>query len=455
MQRCNFFEIALDMYIDMWYNILEEDYRKVMVIDISNVNLIRNLNLFSVEAKSGTYNSILHVPLLDPPTVFNYTNDIYSFLRQQDMEMYLGIYEKYFNCIFHPDHEKKASVFQKSNGDWAYKCFNKDCPFKFGDINKVTECLTKLNRPNALTYLMDIYNIVLEKTEIQKQHEEIIDSNLQLMHDEEELMNNYPFLYNRIKKILPQLKIMHLYAKYNITLESAVKDNYVTFTAPMRKIATALIEENQKGRLETISKRTNMLTFLGLILKLSDSEFTEDELESAIKYSQSKGFKNYINLYGLPSYSYETLNYAEKRSIEFKEAGMTVGEFTYPMLEQYGGTEVLNTVFPRKYNSIRNKKITTLSEDVEMEILGLIKNKGYCLYSDILDSPQYLNFLRVRFNDRITKKELEHSMKTIIPKMTIAYDLVKTRMNNKLKQHFNLDIKGYSNVLVKREDAEA
>jgi hypothetical protein len=53
------------MYIDLWYNILEEDYRKVMVIDISNVNLIRNLNLFSVEAKSGTYNSILHVPILE------------------------------------------------------------------------------------------------------------------------------------------------------------------------------------------------------------------------------------------------------------------------------------------------------------------------------------------------------------------------------------------------------
>ena len=115
------------------------------------------------------------------------------------------------------------------------------------------------------------------------------------MLDIDNLKANYPELYKRIKNFIPQLIILHECAKRNITSEQIINTDLVTFTAPVREISQTLITKGNSGDLKNISKRNNILVFIGLLLKLSDDMVLPCELEKIKSYAISKNFVNYHN----------------------------------------------------------------------------------------------------------------------------------------------------------------
>lgn len=381
----------------------------------------------------------------------NFNNEIYDFLRHQDLHIYLGIEQNYFNCFIHNDNLNSASIFQKDDGGWIYKCFSKDCKFKIGDINKLTECLTGLNRPETLEFLKSVYGIILEKNEWQIKQEQIIESNIELLLDVDNLKYNYPELFKRINNYIPQLLILHEFAKRNLSLEQVISSNYVTFTAPLKKISNELISNGNSGSYQTVSKRNNVLVFIGMLLKLSDDMVLPEQLQKVKDYALTQGFNNYENFYALPSYNYETLNNVEEKSLTFKESGITMRGFTREMLAKGFGKDEVHKVYPHQ----ENKKINSLNEHVgeiiKNEIMRNIQEKGYCLEKTIYTNGYFIKKIKNKFphsKGQINKKYVETVFKIYLPELINSYDLKRSRLNKDLKEQFKIEnIKGSPNIL--------
>lgn len=383
---------------------------------------------------------------------YSFTNEIYNFLFKQDLHIYLGIHSDYFKCLMHKHKDQQASIYLKDDDTWVYKCFDPECKFKIGDINKITECLTGLNRPKALEFLMQVYGVVLEKNDWQIEQEKILDSNIELLLDIDNLKANYPELYKRIKNFIPQLIILHECAKRNITLEQIINTDLVTFTAPVREISQTLITKGNSGDLKNISKRNNILVFIGLLLKLSDDMVLPCELEKIKSYAISKNFVNYHNFYALPSYSYDVLNNAENKSIEFKKSGMTVKGFSLEMFKRgFTNNEIID-VYPRQKNnetSVLNDKIVDI---IKEKIYEDIKVKGYCIEKDIYTNGYFIrsikNKLKIYDSKKINKKSVELIFKMCLPELINTYSFKRSRVNKYLRETYEINnIKGSPNII--------
>ena len=386
---------------------------------------------------------------------YSFNNEIYDFLNKQNLRWYLGIEASYFNCIMHKDKNKSASIYQKDDGDWIYKCFSPDCPFKIGDINKVTECLTKLNRPDTLDFLKYVYGIVLEKNEWQIEQEKIIDSNIELLMNNVYIKSNYPELYKRIKNYIPQLVILHEFAKRNLTLEEAMNSKYVTFSAPIRQLSESLIKMGNSGSLQSISVRNNILVFIGMLLKISDDMIVPGELEQLKEYAKSQGWDNYKNFYALPSYNYESLNSAEQKSIEFKETGMTVQAFGREMISRSCDEEDLKKTYPRQQRNNMSGLIDSVGDILKEEIFSYLESEGYCLEKKIINNGYLVKRIKNKFKIddpvKMNKKVVAKIYRIILPELVRNYGITRCRLNAKLKEQLKVKVKGSPNVLINNE----
>jgi hypothetical protein len=385
---------------------------------------------------------------------YSFNNEIYNYLYQQDLHIFLGTSKDYFNCIIHNDKDNQASIYQKDNGNWIYKCFNENCPFKIGDINKLTECLTGLSRPDSLEFLMQVYGIVLEKNEWQIKQEKMVDANIEFLLDIDNIKINYPELYKRIYNYIPQLLILHEFAKRNLTLEQAMNSNLVTFSAPVRQLSNALIKKNKSGDINQISKRNNILTFIGLLIKLSDDMILPNQLQELRDYAISQNYNNYLNFYAIPSYNYDVLNNAENKAIEFKQNGMTVKGFSKEMIDRgYGKNEVQN-VYPRQINLNDSGLHEGIFQLLHNKIISEIKDKGYCIEKEIYTNGYFIRSIKRKlkyFDEKdINKKKVELVFKICLPELLNSYsDLRRGRLTNRLKEIYNINIKGNPNILYK------
>jgi hypothetical protein len=351
----------------------------------------------------------------------------------------------------HNDSQNKASIFQKDDAVWVYKCFYSECKFKTGDINKLTECLTGLNRPDALEFLMKVYNVELYKNEEQIKQEKILETNIELLMDIEKFKSNYPELHSRIKNYIPQLIILHNYAKRNLSLQDAISNNHVSFSAPVRQIAEELIKDGKSGHIAHISKRNNIMVFIGMLLKLSDENFPQDDIQKLKDFSLSQGWSNYKNFYGIPSYSYDVLTKADNKSLEFKEAGMSVQGFTKDMLKSGFTEDETKVVYPRQYKKTTNKLHEDIADIIKDRIIQDIKQYGCCVETNITKNGYFIrsikNKLKIYSANVINKKIIENVFKIYLPDIINSYDLKRGRLTNALKSKFKVNVKGSPNIL--------
>lgn len=364
----------------------------------------------------------------------------------------MGTGQSYFNCIIHKDEDKQASIYQKDNSNWIYKCFDDKCPFKIGDINKLTECLTGLNRPDTLEFLMQVYGVVLEKNEWQIKQEKMVDANIEFLLDIDNIKINYPELYKRINYYIPQLLILHEFAKRNLTLEQALNSNLITFSAPVRQLSDALIQQNKSGDLNQISKRNNILAFIGLLIKLSDDMILPTQIQELKDYAISQNYNNYLNYYALPSYNYDVLNNAENKAIEFKQSGMTVKGFSKEMIDRGFGKSEVHNIYPRQENLNGSGIHEGISELLHNKIIFELKDKGYCIEKEIYSNGYFIRSIKKKlkyFNkENINKKKIELVYKICLPEILNSYpDIKRGRLTNKLKEQFKINIKGNPNIL--------
>lgn len=384
--------------------------------------------------------------------IFNFSNEIRNYLYHQDLRCFLGVRDQYFNCFIHNDHNRSASVFQKDDGTWLYKCFYDGCEFKIGDITKLTECFTGLNRPDALDFLMQVYNISLEKNEWQLHQEKILDANIELLLDVDFMKKNYPYIYQKLKNSIPQLIILHEYAKRNVSINDIANGNVAVFSVSVRQLAQELRDNNLTGNVSTVCKHNNLLIFAGLLNKLKDSDVPQDELERFRKYAEDRGYKRYENFYSIPSYSYNILNSVENKAKEFIESGMSIGYFSKEMIKRGFGDNEANRVFPRQINELSNDLDNKVAKFIERKVLSEIKNKGYCIESKLYSNGNFIRSIRdyLKITDKrlINKQSVERVFKIILPELINSYDIKRSRFTNVLKEKFNaINFNGSPNIL--------
>lgn len=395
-----------------------------------------------------------------PTRIFNYRNKAYEYLRKQDLNTYLGLHNSNFNCVIHNDQSKSAGIFITEEGNYLYKCFSSNCKFGVGDINKITEALTGLNRPDTLKFMMKVFNIEIIKTDEQIKYEEMLDANIDLLMDFQYLKNQYPDLYKRIKKYIPQLIIVHECAKRNINLDSFGLDKMV-FIAPKRAIAQEKLEFEIDGKKyknpsneKDVGLRTNILTYIGLINKVSDKEILEDKLLELQKFSKKNGYSNYPTLYTIPSYDYSTLSSAHDKAIEFKEKNLKIKGFGREMLLRNLGESEANRVFPRlegKKHFSSNDKIVMI---LKFAALEEIKDKGYVIIKDLINKKEIdekiIEELSLRESQKVFKSRKEKAFNRCLQEFLDEYLLEYKRLNKELKKRFNIkDIKGYPYIIYK------
>lgn len=395
--------------------------------------------------------SILQIPV----KVFNFKKDVYDYLYQQDLREYLGVSGNYIDCVIHNDKNKSASIFQTDQGNYMYKCFSSNCKFGSGNINKLTEALTGLNRPDTLEFLMKVYNIEIIKTDWQKEQEKILESNIDLLLDMNYFKSHYPELYRRINKYIPQLIILHEYAKRNICLEQILDDkDTVAFTAPIRSISNEIMKIGANSDPKAIKKRNNILVFIGLLTKLGDDIIPKEKLDQVKEYATNMGYKNFVNFYSLPSYDYNTLNYATDKSIEFTEKNMTVKGFSREMLLRTFGEEEANRVYPRQEGKSIYEGNDRIIMILKQAALNIICEKGWVLEKEILENEHVDNEIKselgLKDNKKIFKQRKTKLWKICLQEFLDEYILERRKLNKKLIERFSIKgIKGYPYIIYK------
>lgn len=444
-------------------NILDSDIKKIQE---GCINYIKNEpipNIKYIHTNSGIIlpRTFLEYDPTETKISFGFHNDIYEYLYQQNMYIYLGITpdkHNHFNCIMHDDKEHSATIFRhKDNGMYLYKC--KVCGFRVGDIKKVTECLTHLNRPDALQFMMNIYGVTLDRNDEQIKQEELLNANIRFLMNRENIGLNYPALYNKIKYYIPQLIILHEFAKLNLTLEQAKNSSLITFTAPLRELSEELIKEERNGDIKQIAKRNNIFVFLNLLMKVPDNEVLPIQLQNLKDYSLSKGYYNYANVYSIDSYSHDTLSIAEDKAKEWKESRMTVRGFGREMIDRGFGDEKVIEVFPRIHNKPHDVLNFEISEIIKRKIFLALKTDGYMFERDIHNNGYFIRDIKkelAHFNqttdinvNRITKKTVQTICKIYIPELVNSYDFKESRLTKVLRERFNISdkVKGSPTIL--------
>ncbi|RYD02477.1 hypothetical protein N752_24420 [Desulforamulus aquiferis] len=375
------------------------------------------------------------------PITLNNHEEVYDYLKKQDLHQFLGVSGNKFNCIFHEDKKPSAGIIiNEETGHYIYNCFSSNCTLNpkgknnAATIIQIVEHLTNYNKVDALRFLRKVYNITYAETAWQKEQREILCENMRFLLSRD-IEDFYPEIYKLIKRYIPELYMFHEFGKQHVTTENFTDSN----NQPV-----FFISLNEFSRLchrdaKSISNRLGLFAYLGLINKLSEEEVPEPFLRRAKHLAARYKHKNIINFYSIPSYSHNNLEYCTRKAIEFKEKKFTIRGWSREMLFRALGEEEANRVFPQ----LKGKPFTPLSVEVTIQMervaLDLIKHKGWTTEREIIDS------IMLKFPGQ--EKFKETHIKRIIPEMLDKYCLTKRKLTNQLKDKFCIDIKGYPYII--------
>jgi hypothetical protein len=397
-----------------------------------NLGLIKNRNIDALKE------------IINPqsePIIFNSYNEIYDYLKKQDLQQFLGLPQR-FCCIYHNDKNPSANIYKdKDTNYWWYKCFSPKCKV-VKDIMSVTEWLTDLSIPKALEFLCKIYNIQYLETDWQKDQKEILDGNKRLLASDR-FKIVAPETYQRIGKYINELYVLNDIAKDFVWTEkyATVDDNRALFFMNIKDIAR-ICKKDKKN----ISNYLGLFTYLGLLDKLNNQQIPEELLDKAkhVAAQQRKKVKKktgqdifmyMVNYYSIPSYKDKVIFQSEQKSLEFKEKNFSMAGWGREMILRALGEEEANRVFPQLQGLDIKENHKIIAENIENIFLNMLDKQGYVTEKEIENS----------FND----KNIHIHVKRTIPELLDKYDLIRVRANKQIKEQYNIQSDGYPFIIIK------
>ncbi len=366
--------------------------------------------------------------------ILNSHDEVYDYLKKQDLQGLLGLHGKNFNCIFHEDKNPSAGILiSDETGHHIYNCMSSNCGVSL-TIIQVVERLTKLNRVEALRFLRKVYKVDYQETDWQKEKKEILEENQRLIMSTE-LSLVYPEIDKMIRNSVSELLFINQLAiNYLQTEYFSDRQGTPFFFASIRHMAN-LCGKDARRLSDTIS----LFCYLGLLRKVPEDEIPDEILSKAKQEAAKKKQYHLVNYYSVPAYGEETFQFTKTKIKEYKELGFTKRGWGRELLLRTLGEEEANRVFPQ----MRGKKIPEqnheLTSQIENMALMLINHKGFATEQEIL-------FFLI---EKYGKKSLyEKQLKRTMPDLLSKYGLSKRRLNKELKIKFNITSKGYPFIYI-------
>lgn len=360
--------------------------------------------------------------------------ELYDAIYKINLQEFLGIdRQDNFDCIFHYGSKGTGFIFkEKKDGRYLYRCRDPECGF-VGNIIRIIERLQSCNRVEALNFVCKVYDLGLEETEYQIHQKQILEENKNMLFNNE-IEQQYPELWKKIKRYTPYLYILNDIAKNYIPKEPIYNDeNLIPFFTSFRYIANKLKKHDHKRTGNAI----NFLTFLGLIEKLNIEELDNELFRKISWYKNKKKYSSYFNVYNIPSYCDKVLTNSEKKATQWNQNHFTMSGFSREMILRALGDKEANRVFPQS----RGKKIANthknLTSQIEKISLSLIDKQGYVTEKQIVS------------NIKCKKYDTKKQLKIIMGEFLDKYNLRRIRLNKKLKQELNIDCPGYPFVITR------
>lgn len=410
------------------------------IVGSKNLTQVHSNNIELIKSKDIEGLQFLINPL---PITFHTHEEVYEYLSRQDLRKFLGLYDEYFNCIFHVDNSPSASIYvNPKTNHFVYKCFSGNCTFKNGTIIKCVERILKCNRIQALRFLRKVYRINYYETDWQKEQKEILEENMRYIRSDQ-FEQDYPELHKRIKNYLGELYIIHSIAKDNLPAEHYTEDQINSlFFASVRHIEKLCVRNGLRRNedLKSMANKLSLFTYLGLLFKLKEDDIPEILLKEAKRELMKKKDKiggniKLVSFFEIPSYSDQSLSFGEEKAIEFKDKHLTMRGWSYEMIHRVLGEDEASRVYPQlkgKELSERSKINTSVIEEVMNNILN---EKGWVTEQQILEDID------------LKKVYKEKQMKKALGEILDKYGLVRKRLNKDLKIKLNVNIDGYPFVM--------
>ncbi|WP_413381255.1 hypothetical protein [Alkalihalobacillus sp. 1P02AB] len=393
---------------------------KVKSITYNTNKIANNLKLINQRDIQSLRSVINPIPI----TLHN-KNQVYDYLKQQSLLIYLGTQSNQLYNIFHDEDKPSGSIYQSNltNGHWLYKCHSLSNPF-VGTILQITMKLLACTLPEAGKFLMDVYDITIEENDVQKQLREEIDAYKYILQSDE-LQELYPSFYKMFNRYG---YIENLYVLLDLIKENLPADSDDKRLLFYHSIST-LSKKFNKSRAVT-GDRMNFFTFFNLIYKLPESEVPEDIIKFQLRNKRNKKYKYRNSTYQMELYSFDFFAELDTRCEDWMKKGLTTKSMNYEgILRNYGRSEA-DRVFPQD----QGKVIAELNEDIvlhiEVSTLNIIGQKGWATEKEILEG--------VKSYFKGQKKFKEQQLKRSIGEMLDKYNLEIVSSNKLIKAEMNI-----------------
>jgi hypothetical protein len=193
------------------------------------------------------------------------------------------------------------------------------------------------------------------------------------------------------------------------------------------------------------SDRVGLLAFLHLIKKLSEEQIPENYLKSAKHYAALNNQNNIMNFYSIPSYCDDLLLQSLERSIMYNDNNISMTGWSRELLQRTFGEEIANEIYPYfKHRKLPQKSIVR-TKHIHKITTDLINTYGYALEKEILDG---LVQMYSGMNQKFSKDQLHKQIKKSLQEMLDTYDWKRVRLNNKLKEQYNIICEGFPFAIV-------
>lgn len=433
-----------------------------MTKDIQEETTLSNIDIIKSKYTYITYKMNGEFPLI---TVSS-RKEAYDYLKRINLHDYLGIPHKQCHDLFHKETNPSGSIYQDPNtGYWWYKCWSTNHPFT-GTIIEVTERLTELNKPKSLKYLLDSFNITIQKTEWQLEIENLIQQNLEMLSDEDYIKEAYPYLNTLLRTpfYYSVLREIHLIALENIsTLIQTKESNEAVFYASVNHILKRLDRFCDFDRFKSSKERRlrailSLLVYLQLLSRISTDKIPFEYAKRSELEAKTKHYKNLITFWSIPSLAATHMNEVEGLAKQFQELGMTIGNFDRQMILKTLGEEEANRVFPMRTGEKLSVLNEMVCEELEKTLMKYIDEYGWVTEKRIINNT-YLQIEEIenemRKRDRRIRKDTVISteetakwlyelkrkqLKKIIGGLMLKYNLARANLSNELMKKQNIPL---------------
>lgn len=361
--------------------------------------------------------------------VFNTENDLYKHINSIDLGDFLGIDGK-VNCIFpeHNDSSPSATIFTTNDGTQIYKCFGCN---KALTIISVVEKLAKCKRREAIEFIKSVYNIKLAKTEWQKEQIQAMIDNVNYL-DSEDFNIAFPNLANLIRTRKHHIQKILIHFTQYVSEDFQYNNKPIFFSDYNTLLNVCGINPNKRI---TLSQSLILFALLNMIIKLKDHQIPCELLSKAKHIAAKHNHKKLTNFYSFDDYGLNLLEECEEIAIQLKDNNISIKGLSREYVLRTFGIDVANKVFPQYI--YENERGTTKKQNddtvkIANKILKHIEKYGYIKESDISKD-----------------KKMELQWKKSIQEILDSYDLQRIRLNNKIKEYYNINVKGYPFIITK------